>query len=246
MADPVLIIGATGGTGQALARRLAAAGCPLHLIARDPARLAPLAADLGAASGCADVTDSAALAAAVAAAGPRLAGLVFAVGSIVLRPLARARAEEMLAAYRLNVVAAAEAVAAALPALTAAALAASAPSSVVLFSSIAARRGFPGHGVIGPAKAAVEGLALALAAELAPNIRVNCIAPSLSRTAMAAPLLATETVARALAAQHPIPRLGEPSDLAALAAFLLGAEAGWINGQIIGLDGGRAAVGRTA
>lgn len=233
----VLVFGATGGIGGALAARLAARGQPLALSGRDAARLEQRAAALRGTADClalpADVTDTAALQRAVAAAGRPLAGLAFCVGSILIRPLARTAEAEMLEAFRLNALAAALAVQAAAPAMAKGA-------GVVLFSSIAARAGFPGHAAIGMAKAAVEGLAVALAAELAPAVRVNCIAPSLTRTGIAAPLLANAAMAEAIARAHPIPRLGEAEDAAALADFLLSDQAGWITGQVIGVDGGRA------
>lgn len=235
MSDPVIIIGAYGGVGMALARRLAERGEQLHLIGRDESRLTALASELGAGHVCADVTDDAALTAAIAAAGSKIGGLAYCVGSIVMKPLKRATAADFAQAYAINVIGAARAVAAAEPGLR------TATGSVVLFSSIAARAGFPNHTVIGAAKAGVEGLALALASELAP-VRVNVIAPSLTRTTMAASMTDNDTMARAIAAQHPLPRLGEATDMASLASFLLSAEAGWITGQIIGVDGGRSHV----
>jgi NAD(P)-dependent dehydrogenase (short-subunit alcohol dehydrogenase family) len=233
MQDPMIIIGATGAIGGALARRLAAAGQALHLIARDQAALAPLASSLGASHQVADVRDDAALQAAVAAAGSRVAGLAYCVGSIVMKPLKRASVADFAETYALNVIGAARAVAAAEAGLRAA------EGSVVLFSSVAAQSGFPNHTVIGAAKAGVEGLSVALAAELAP-VRVNCIAPSLTRSKIAAPMTDNPAMAKAIAAQHPIARLGEPDDAAALAEFLLSGQAGWITGQVIGVDGGRA------
>ncbi len=230
---PVIVIGAAGGIGRALARRLAASGRRLHLIARDPSAL-----DVpGATRAAADVLDHAALRAAVAEAGPRASGLAYCVGSITLKPLKRATEADFLDAYRLNVIGAAMAVAAAQDALRAVP-----GSSVVLFSSIAARAGFASHAVIGAAKAGVEGLMLALAAELAPAVRVNAVAPSLTRTKIAEGMTSNEAMARAIAAQHPIPRLGEPDDAAAAAAFLLSADSGWITGQVLAADGGRSSV----
>jgi NAD(P)-dependent dehydrogenase (short-subunit alcohol dehydrogenase family) len=241
MPGPVLVFGATGGIGAALSRRLRARGGTPFLAARDPGRLEALASELGGAPfRPVDVTDAAALRAAVAAAGPTLAGLAFCVGSIPLKPLARATEADFLDAFRLNTVAAAMAVQAAAPALAAGGREGGAPPGVVLFSSIAARAGFPNHAAVAAAKAGVEGLALALAAELAPAVRVNCVAPSLTRTRIAEPLTKSPQMAEAIAKLHPIPRLGEGEDPAALADFLLSEAAGWITGQVVGVDGGRS------
>ena len=229
----VLVFGATGGIGGALARRLAARGVEPFLVARDAGRLAALGEELRAPWRAADVLDQAALREVAAAAGSPLAGLAFCVGSIPLKPIARLAEAEFLDAFRLNALAPALAVQAALPALVAG------QGSVVLFSSVAARRGFPNHAAIGAAKGAVEGLAVSLAAELAPSVRVNVVAPSLTRTKLAEPLTRSPQMADAIAKQHPIPRLGEAEDAAALADFLLSEASGWITGQVIGVDGGR-------
>lgn len=115
--------------------------------------------------------------------------------------------------------------------------------SVVLFSSVAVQQGFTNHAVVSSAKGAIEGLTRALAAELAPSkVRVNAIAPSISQSAMAAPILSKEEVAAKLGKEHPLGRVGEAEDSAALAHFLLSNDASWVTGQIIGVDGGRSAV----
>ena len=237
MAGPVVIVGATGAIGGAIARRLAGAGIALHLVARDAARLAPLASELGCSHAVADVLDESALASAVAAGGTSLSGLAFCVGSIVMKPLRRASAADFMDTFRLNTVSAALAVAAAADGLRA-----SPGSGVVLFSTIAARSGFANHAVISAAKGAVEGLTVALAAEFAPHVRVNCIAPSLTHSGIAASMTENEAMAKAIAGQHPIPRLGVGDDAGALAAFLLGPDAGWITGQVFAVDGGRSTV----
>ena len=236
MAGPVVIVGA-GAIGTAIARRVAARGQAVHLVGRNADGVAALAAELGGTYAVADALDDAALAAAVQAGGPVIGGLAYCVGSILLRPLRRATTEDFVSTFRLNAVGAALAVAAGADALKA-----SPGSGVVLFSTIAVRSGFTNHAVISAAKGAVEGLTVALAAELAPHVRVNCIAPSLTQSGIAQPIVGNEAMAKAIAAMHPIPRLGESNDAGSLAAFLLSDEAGWITGQVFAVDGGRSNV----
>jgi len=238
MSHTVIVIGATGGIGSALSRRLASAGSTIHAIGRDAAKLAALTSEVGGSNAVADVTDRAQLEAAIKAAGPAAAGLAYCVGSINLKPVSRITDEDVERDFRLNALGAFRAVQAALPALKASDVAA----SVVLFSTVAVAQGFASHASIGMAKGAVEGLMLSLAAELAPKIRVNCVAPSLTRSPLAAALSSSEQMSTAIAALHPLQRLGEADDVAAAAAFLLSPDAGWITGQVIGVDGGRSSL----
>jgi len=115
-------------------------------------------------------------------------------------------------------------------------------ASILLFSTVAVQQGFAAHASVAMAKGAVEGLTRALAAELAPKIRVNAIAPSLVQTPLAEPITRNVATAQAIAALHPLQRLGTPNDIAGMAAFLLSAEADWITGQVIGVDGGRSSL----
>ena len=236
MARKVLIYGGSGGVGSAVARGLAARGWALHLVGRDETGLAAVAGETGASYTCGDVRLDDTFDRVAEEAGAALDGLVYAVGTIRLRGLARLKPDEFLEDFRVNALGAALAVQASLPALKAG----TEPASVVLYSSVAALQGFSLHASMGMAKGAVNGLTLSLAAELAPAVRVNAIAPSLTRTPLAAGILANDQVAKAIADMHPLPRLGEPEDLAALTAYLLSSEAGWITGQVLPVDGGRS------
>lgn len=233
----IVICGATSGVGSALARRLGRSRERLHLVGRDAAKLSALADEVGAMTAVADVTEPGALSEAVRQAGEKICGLAYCVGSINLKPLAKLDENDFLSDFRINALGAALAVQAALPALRASS---DRPPSIVLFSTVAVSQGFAGHASTAMAKGAVEGLTLSLAAELAPKIRVNCIAPSLLNTALSRPILASETLASAITQLHPLQRLGTAEDVAAMAGFLLSGEAGWITGQVIGIDGGRA------
>lgn len=166
---------------------------------------------------------------------------VDAVGSISLKSLRGAKETDFMDTFTLNCVGAAECVKAALPGLKKGGTAED-PASVVFFSSVAARSGLPNHSVIASAKAGVEGLTVSLAAELAPAIRVNCVAPSLTRSEMAKSMTDNEKMAETIANAHPLPRLGMPEDSAAAAAFLLSSQSSWTTGSILPVDGGRSVV----
>lgn len=237
----VIIYGGTGGIGLATARALRSRGFALHLAARDTDRLTRAADELGETTFSAgDIADPDFFPAVTEAAGPGPAGLVYAVGTINLRPLSRLTRADAESDFRINALGAFSAVQAAAGALKAGA--GEAGAGIVLFSTVAAAQGFAAHASVAMAKGAVEGLALALAAELAPQIRVNVVAPSLTRTPLAAAITGNETLAQGIAAMHALQRLGRPEDVGALAAFLVSDEAAWITGQVIGVDGGRSAL----
>lgn len=231
-----LIFGGSGGIGASLARRLSAGGHTLHLTGRDEAKLAAIASELGATFSCGDVQDDGFISSAVAAVGPVLDGLAYAVGTINLKSLPRLSNADFIADYTINALCAANAIQAALPALKAS----SQTASILLFSTIAVQQGFASHASISMAKGAVEGLTRALSAELAPKIRVNAIAPSLTNTPLAAAIAGNAAMAQGVAALHALPRLGQPDDIAALAEVLLTAKGDWITGQVMSVDGGRS------
>lgn len=233
------IIVGTSGIGGAVARTLAGQGHSLHLISRGETALAELGRELGASVAAADVTDAPALEAAILAAGAPLDGLAYCVGSIHLKPAHRVSDADALKDFEVNALGALRAVRTALPALKSSA---QTTASVLFFSTVAVAQGFANHASIAMAKGAVEGLTRALAAELAPKIRVNAIAPSLTRTPLAASMTSNEATAKAVAALHPLQRLGETSDVAPLAALLLSPASDWLTGQVIGVDGGRSSL----
>jgi NAD(P)-dependent dehydrogenase (short-subunit alcohol dehydrogenase family) len=162
-----------------------------------------------------------------------LHGIVYCPGSITLKPFHRITDQEFIDEYNLGVLGAIRTIRKILPNLKN-----SQQASVVLFSTVAVQQGMPFHSSISATKGALEGLTRSLAAEYAPKIRVNCVAPSLTNTPLAGKLIATEEKKRASDDRHPLKRIGESSDLANLAAFLLTDQSSWITGQIIHADGG--------
>jgi len=234
-----LIFGATGAIGSAIAQQLSSQHKQLHLAGRNEAELMPLAQSCGASYSLFDAEDSTSISDVVAeaAATDGIDGLVWAVGNILLKPLPALSAQELHHCFQLNLFGAVQAIQSAAPSLKAN------KGSVLLFSSVAARYGFTAHAAIGAAKAAVEGLVVSLAAEFAPDIRINAIAPSLSQSKMASPIISNPQMQKALAASHPLGRLGEAQDFAPLSAMLLdNSQSGWITGQIFAVDGGRSSV----
>ena len=168
-----------------------------------------------------------------------LDGLVYCPGSIRLQPFNLLKDDAFLNDFELNLLGAVRAIRGALPALKTAGCA-----SIVLFSTVAVNTGMPMHASIATAKGAVEGLTRSLAAEFAPDIRVNAIAPSLTDTPLAKTLLRTDKQRKAAAQRHPLARIGDANDLAAAARYLLSEESSWITGQILSIDGGMSSIRR--
>ncbi len=160
-------------------------------------------------------------------------GFVYCPGSISLKPFGRIKPEDFQNDYNLNVIGAVKTLQAALPKLKNAE-----KPAVVFFSTIAVQLGLNFHSQVAASKGAIEGLTKALAAEMSPKIRVNCIAPSLTDTPLSAALLSNDEKREANAQRHPLKKIGTASDLADIAAFLLSEKSSWITGQIIHVDGG--------
>lgn len=162
-----------------------------------------------------------------------LDGVVYCPGSINLKPFRSLKPEQFREDFELNVIGAVKVLQA-----TQKLLKKSGNASVVLFSTVAVGQGMAFHASVAAAKGAIEGLTKSLAAELAPKVRVNCIAPSLTDTPLAERLLSTPDKKDASDKRHPLKRVGQPEEIAALAAFLLSEKGSWMSGQILGMDGG--------
>lgn len=166
-----------------------------------------------------------------------LDGIIYCPGSINLRPFERIKPIDFIEDYNLQVVGAIKTIQAAVPKLKM-----SDNASIILFSSVAVQLGLPFHAQVSASKGAIEGLTKALAAEYAPKIRVNCIAPSLTDTPLSASLLNNDQKREANAQRHPLKRIGTVDDIAQLILFLLSQNASWITGQIHHIDGGMSTI----
>ena len=166
-----------------------------------------------------------------------LDGLVYCPGTINLKPFHQLTEEDFLADFQVNLLGATRVLQQALPSLKKPPTA-----SVVLFSTVAVKCGMPFHSSIAAAKGAVEGLTRSLAAEWAPKIRVNAIAPSLTDTPLAAIFLGDDKRREAAAERHPLKNIGQPEHVAELVSYLLSDAARFTTGQIFRPDGGLSSV----
>ena len=167
-----------------------------------------------------------------------LQGLIYCPGTIRLMPIQRLAEKDFQDDFRINLLGAVKMIQASLPRLK------KSPGggAIVLFSTVAVQTGMPFHASIAAAKGAVEGLTRALAAELAPRVRVNAVAPSLTDTPLGADLLSSDEKRKAAAERHPLKRIGSAAELARLSAFLVSDDASWMTGQILHVDGGMSSL----
>jgi len=226
-----LVIGGSHGIGAGLVQRLVAKGGQVTVVSRSsaptgaPGSVRHIKADV-----TEDLLDPADLPDVIH-------GLAYCPGTINLGPVRQLKADAMIADYQVNVVGAVKCLQAALPALKA-----SGAASMVLFSTVAVSQGLPMHASVAAAKGAVEGLTRTLAAELAPKIRVNCIAPALTATPLSERFLSSEEKRAAMASKYPLKRVGEVDDIAAMAEYLLEPTSSWVTGQVFAVDGGMSTV----
>jgi 3-oxoacyl-[acyl-carrier protein] reductase len=230
MKKRIVIVGASKGIGYALARNLSNGGHSITALSRSEGDLAGLdnvtyhSFD---ATGTAEFPEI----------GGVVDGVVYCPGSINLKPFHRLTEKDFADDLSINLLGAVKTIQKLLPNLKEAD-----EPSIVLFSTVAVQTGMGFHASVSAAKGAVEGLTRSLAAEFAPKIRVNCIAPSLTDTPLTERLLSSPEKREASAARHPLKKIGTADDIAAMAEFLLTGNAGWITGQILHVDGGMGAV----
>ena len=237
MQTKYLIFGATGSIGSSLANQLYEEKRECHLIGRNEEETKKLANKLNYSfSVCNVLTIDFTKKLLEELVDVEVLGIAYCIGSIDIKPFKLTKSSEFVSSYVLNLVAVTEIIRNFENNLK------RNNASVVLFSTVAAKKGFANHSIISSAKSGVEGLTVALAAEFAPNIRVNCIAPSLTKSKMAKNVIKNSKIEESIAKLHPLKRIGEGIDVANLANFLLSNNSSWITGQIIGVDGGRAAI----
>jgi len=233
MSEKYLIFGATGSIGSSLAEQLVSSGNDIHLIGRNETELKNISEKLGCTSTVVDVLEDGFIE-KVKNDISEIKGIAYCVGSIDLKPFRMVTEQDFTKCMKLNLYSAVEAIKGYQEILK------KNKGSIVLFSTVAAQKGFSNHTIIASAKAAIEGLTVSLAAEFAPNIRVNCIAPSLTNSKIAEPMLKNKVLAEGIAKAHPLKRIGEGKDSASLAKFLITNDSSWVTGQVIAVDGGRS------
>ena len=235
MSEKYLVVGATGSIGSNLAEQLAASDKEIHLVGRNENQTQSLAEKLNCNYTIANVLEDN-FVEKIKSDIQDIKGIAYCVGSIDLKPLRMVNEDDFNKCMKLNLYSAVNLIKGFQETLK------NNKGSIVLFSTVAAQRGFTNHSIIASTKAAVEGLTVSLAAEFAPNIRVNCIAPSLTKSKMAKDVIKNSKIEESIAKLHPLKRIGEGIDTANLAHFLLSKNSSWITGQIIGVDGGRGAI----
>ncbi len=221
-----LVIGGSKGIGLAIVHQLLENGAHVEVVSRSkgelPAheRLTHVTGDVLDEDFDIDLKDG-------------IEGMVYCPGSITLKPFRSLKPQDFQKDFDLNVLGAVKSIRSAQRALKK-----GDHPSIVLFSTVAVQQGMAFHASIATAKSALEGLTRSLAAEFAPKIRVNAVAPSLTDTQLAEKLLSSPDKREASANRHPLRKVGTPEDIANMATFLLSEKSSWMSGQILGVDGG--------
>jgi len=225
-----LIVGGSSGIGLEIVKQLSSDGNNVFVASRTNANLSSI-------SGANHIQFDAETNDSLSVGVDELHGIAYCPGTINLKPFNRLKTDDFQKDFQINVLGAINVIQSALSLLKKAENA-----SIVLFSTVAVDQGMAYHASVAASKGAVQGLTKSLAAELAPKIRVNCIAPSIVDTPLASRLLGSDEKKEASAKRHPLQKVGTPKEIAQVASFLLGDHSTWTTGQILGVDGGMSSV----
>ena len=234
MSKKILIFGGTGAIGFSIAKKMNEEDYSPVIISRNKEDLINKAEIIGCEYETCDVLDSDQIEKVSKKYNDEVVGLAYCVGSINLKPLKMSKDDDFIDSFKINTLGAINVIKSNLASLT------KNNGSILLFSTVAVQQGFANHSIVSSAKGAIEGLTHSLAAEFAPKVRVNCIAPSLTDSKMSQKMLSNETIRKAIENMHPIPKIGAGQDFADFSSFLLSKKNNWITGQIFHIDGGRS------
>ena len=230
----ILVFGGTGSIGKSLSKKLIKENYSPVIISRNENDLKTISTEIGCEYRVCDVLETEQIKKIAEEYSGLVCGVAYCVGSINLKPLKLANDQEYIDSFKLNTLGAINSIKFNQESLS------TNKGSVLLFSTIAVKQGFTNHTIVSTAKGAIEGLTLSLAAEFAPKIRVNCIAPSLTDAKMTQKLISNENIRKAIENMHPLPKIGQGNDFSDIGSFLLSDKNNWITGQIFHIDGGRS------
>ena len=230
----ILVFGGSGSIGKALAIKLKVNSYEPIIISRSEDELKNISTEINCDYRICDVLNTERINEISQEFKDDIFGIAYCVGSINLKPLKITKDEDFIDSFKINTLGAINAIR-----LNQESLAKN-NGSILLYSTIAVKQGFTNHTIVSTAKGAIEGLTLSLAAEFAPKVRVNCIAPSLTDAKMTQKLISNETIKKAIENMHPLPKIGSGEDFSDIGSFLLSDKNSWITGQIFHIDGGRS------
>ncbi len=230
----ILVFGGSGSIGKALAKKLKESNYSPIILSRNEDELNNISKEIKCEFRVCDILNTDRIREIAEEFKDNLFGIAYCVGSINLKPLKVTKDEDFIDSFKINTLGAINVIKQNQAGL------AKNNGSILLYSTIAVKQGFTNHTVVSTAKGAIEGLTLSLAAEFAPKIRVNCIAPSLTDAKMTQKIISNDTIKKAIENMHPLPKIGSGEDFADIGSFLLSEKNNWITGQIFHIDGGRS------
>ena len=230
----ILVFGGSGSIGKALATKLKSSNYSPIILSRNEDELKEVSKKIECEYRVCDVLNTNNIKEISEEFKGEISGIAYCVGSINLKPLKITNDQDFIESFKINTLGAINVIK-----LNQETLARN-NGSILLYSTIAVKQGFTNHTIVSTAKGGIEGLTLSLAAEFAPKIRVNCIAPSLTDAKMTQKLISNETIKKAIENMHPLPKIGKGEDFSDIGTFLLSDRNSWITGQIFHIDGGRS------